>query len=153
MSFPLRCLATVLLLFPVIAINVSAAGDDAEKSAVEKELDEHGKRWQKAVEERDEETLRELLAEDFMAIETDGSTKTREQYIENVTQTNLTYREGELKNLKVRIYGNTAVVTARAILDVTKDGRDLDVPVRVTSVLVKRNGRWEGQVLHGTLIR
>jgi len=43
----------------------------------------------------------------------------------------------------VRLYGDTAVVTARADVKGRQLGEDFSGPYRYTRVWVRRNGRWQ----------
>jgi ketosteroid isomerase-like protein len=49
----------------------------------------------------------------------------------------------DIDDLKVHVYGNTAVVTGRSNAKGTIDGRDIGGLVRFTRVYVKRNGHWQ----------
>ena len=53
----------------------------------------------------------------------------------------------------VRLYGNTAVVTARAEVRGRDLGEEFNGPYRYTRVWVKRNGRWQTVSYQATVTR
>ena len=55
----------------------------------------------------------------------------------------LRYDAINLTDMVVRVYGNTAIVTARADVKGTDLGADFSGPYRFTRVWVKRNGQWQ----------
>jgi ketosteroid isomerase-like protein len=60
--------------------------------------------------------------------------------------------DDELSDVRVRVYGNAAVLTA--INKATFRGKDADsvIHYRRTTVWVKRNGRWQCVSFHGSRI-
>jgi ketosteroid isomerase-like protein len=44
--------------------------------------------------------------------------------------------------VRVRVHGDTAVITGRATVEVRMAGRAATVPLRFLDVWVKREGRW-----------
>jgi Domain of unknown function (DUF4440) len=49
----------------------------------------------------------------------------------------------EQNDLKVRLFGDTAVVTGGAAMHVVQNGADAHIKIRYTDVHVKRNGSWQ----------
>jgi ketosteroid isomerase-like protein len=49
----------------------------------------------------------------------------------------------EAKDMEVRVYGDTAIATGRFFGKGRLRGKLLDERQRFTSVLIKRNGRWQ----------
>jgi ketosteroid isomerase-like protein len=58
----------------------------------------------------------------------------------------------EATDVKVRIYGDTAVVTGRGIYKEKYKGADYHSDERWISVFVKKNGRWQCVASQATLI-
>jgi ketosteroid isomerase-like protein len=53
----------------------------------------------------------------------------------------------------VRLYGNTAIVTARALVKGTELGEEFSGPYRFTRVWVRRNGKWVTVSYQATVTR
>jgi ketosteroid isomerase-like protein len=53
------------------------------------------------------------------------------------------YESIEPRDVQVRVYGNTAVITGAGRFRVTARGEKLDNQLRYTNVWVLRDGRWQ----------
>jgi len=56
----------------------------------------------------------------------------------------------ELSDLKVRVYGDTAVVTGKTDVKGTSGGKDISGPTLFTRVYVKKDGRWQSVAFQQT---
>jgi ketosteroid isomerase-like protein len=63
------------------------------------------------------------------------------------------YDSIQITDMKVRVYGNTAIVTARAEVKGNDLGEDFSGPYRFTRVWVRRNGRWQAVSYQATVTR
>ena len=68
-------------------------------------------------------------------------------------------RSGELKietyrrdDEKIRVYGDTAVVTYRSTVQAQRNGQDISSQRRVITVLVRRDSRWQAVAQQSTAI-
>jgi len=144
-------LATVAFLFLIASVDHLRA-DDPDKSAKEA-IAAVGKRWDLAGQKRDVAALKEIMADDFLSIESDGSTKNKTQFIESVTRSNLTYQPGNAKSQEIRVYGTTGVYTGRIEINATLDGKKVKYTVRVLAVYVLKDGQWRVTAVSATPIR
>jgi len=53
-----------------------------------------------------------------------------------------------MADLKVQLYGDTAVVTGRQTEKATYKGEDASAVYRVTDVWIRRDGRWQAIATH-----
>jgi ketosteroid isomerase-like protein len=88
------------------------------------------------------------LADDFTLIQGNGAVLTKAESLEGYRSGQTKHQKFDFSDVKVRIYGNTAVVTGI----VTNVGEQAGVkntgnPARFTRVFVKRAGNWK-QVLN-----
>ena len=65
----------------------------------------------------------------------------------------LRYDSIEISDMVVRLYGNTAVVTARAAVKGKELGEVFNGPYRFTRVWVRRNGHWMTVSYQATVTR
>lgn len=113
---------------------------------------------------RDEDTIREIvdlerqakeaaihrdavfsertLAEDYVAITPLGQIVSKADTISARKSAQLRYESIDVTEMVVRLYGNTAVVTARADVKGKELGEEFSGPYRFTRVWVRRNGHW-----------
>ena len=92
---------------------------------------------------RDAEFSRRTLAEDYVAITPLGQVTTKEDTVSARRSGQLRYETINVTDMVVRIYGDTAVVTARADVKGHQLGEDFSGPYRYTRVWVRRNGQWQ----------
>lgn len=67
----------------------------------------------------DQKALEDILADDFVGVNPDGSRVTKQEEIQNLLSTN--YSSGDLVDLKVHSYDGTAVATGHIVLH-SKEG-------------------------------
>lgn len=100
---------------------------------------------------RDAEFSLRALADDYVAITPLGQVTTKEENISARRSGQLRYDAMNVTDMVVRLYGDTAVVTARADVKGHQLGEDLSGPYRYTRVWVRRNGRWQAVSYQATV--
>jgi ketosteroid isomerase-like protein len=83
------------------------------------------------------------LAEDYIAISPQGSVITKSDALAARRGAQMHYDSINLSEVVVRVYGDTAVVTARAEVKGNNLGEDFSGPYRFTRVWVRRSGQWQ----------
>lgn len=83
------------------------------------------------------------FAEDYVWIGPDGIVVPKAEYVRDLASHDLTWESVEAKDMEVRVYGDTAIATGRFFGKGHFKGKLLDERQRFTSVLIKRNGRWQ----------
>lgn len=101
------------------------------------------KKWAESYRLRDISILSSLLAEDFIITVEDGSTFGKAGYISHSADSTVQVEIAELSELKVRVHGNTAVVTGAYHETGTSKGKPYDYHDRLTDVWMKRDGNWQ----------
>lgn len=87
--------------------------------------------------------LERILADDFLITSGDGNLRDKAGEIKDLSPTaDLKTLFFKTDDLRVRVYGNTAVVTGRAAWRINYKGREIDNERRFTSVFVKQKNRW-----------
>ena len=108
--------------------------------------------WTQAYLNHDVAALELVLADDWTYSPSDGSFKTRSQYIEEFRVDTMKYQSIDQQNVNVRIYGNTAVVSGEERIKGTDGGKPVTLHIRFTDVLVKTNGHWHAVASHESTI-
>jgi ketosteroid isomerase-like protein len=128
------------LLILLGAIPLAAA---AKVSKTEKIIQDLEARRFKAIVDVDLAALDALLAPDMSYSHSSGLTQTKTEFIDAIRRGELKYLEIKPEGLKVRTYGNTAVVTGRGEFKTRSKGQESAVELRFLDVYVKRQGRWQ----------
>ncbi len=109
---------------------------------IEQHLRQMNDEWVKAVMRADAPTLDRLMAEDFyFTYPLEGDDKA--QFIGDVTSGDLKIKHISREQLNVRVFGNTAVLTARDSATWIYHGRELAGQYKVLIVFAERNGSWQ----------
>lgn len=144
-----RCMTflfCLLLSLPVLAAQrVSArpkpAMDTGDQESIREIIDmEHQAR--EASLRRDVEFSQKNLAEDYVAITPLGQVTTKQDTVSARKSGQLKYDTINVSDMVVRVYGEMAVVTARADVKGHQLGEDFSGPYRYTRVWVRRTGHW-----------
>src|SRR5437773_6249316 len=91
---------------------------------------------------KDRAMLERLLADDYLYTHSNGSVLNKAQEITESMSSEVRWTDSKLADLKVRIFGDAAVLTGRQTIQGTAKG-DVPGPRRITDMFVKRNGRWQ----------
>jgi ketosteroid isomerase-like protein len=109
---------------------------------VEQHIRQLNDEWVKAIVRADAEALGRIMADDFyFTYPLEGDDKT--QFIADITSGDLKIKHIAREQLNVRIFGNTAVLTARDSATWLYHGRELAGQYKILSVFSERNGQWQ----------
>ena len=97
----------------------------------------------RAVTSNDADALDELLADDWVIVEPDGSFIDKARFLGVIESGALSHESMESTDLRVRIYGNTAVVTGLTATKGKFMGQDFTACERATDIFVKHTDRWQ----------
>ncbi|GAC1433456.1 MAG: hypothetical protein NVSMB62_29720 [Acidobacteriaceae bacterium] len=92
------------------------------------------------------------LAANFIFTGPDGMVEDRTQAIADLKSGDLKLQGATLDDAKVRVLGDTAVVTYASQDKGTYKGKDISGNTRWTDVFVKRNGQWQLVATHGSRV-
>jgi ketosteroid isomerase-like protein len=141
MRYPTRAL--LLCLLAASALNLSAQ-DKSDAAAVRAlEL-----KWTQSYKERNIDILSSLLSEDFVITIEDGSVYSKAGYISHSADANVHVEIAELSDLKVRIHGDTAIVTGAYHERGDSNGKRYEYYDRLTDVWMKVSGKWQVVASH-----
>jgi ketosteroid isomerase-like protein len=98
--------------------------------------------WVKAIMRGDVETLDRVMADDFFfTYPLEGDDKP--QFIADVTSGDLKIEHISREQVSVRVFGSTAVLTARDSGTWLYHGRELSGQYKIIQVFAERGGRWQ----------
>jgi uncharacterized protein (TIGR02246 family) len=132
----------LLLILPFMAVGQAEGdkqkGKNKDEQAVLKQLDN----WIEALKRNDMTALNRIIAEDFMLVEVNGNFLNREQDLEAVKTGDLKFQSMKTEDVKVFVYGETAIVTGRGVYEITYKGKASTIRERFFDVFQKRKGQW-----------
>jgi len=109
---------------------------------VERHLRQLDDEWVKAVVRGDGESLDRIMADDFLfTYPLEGDDKA--QFIADVTSGDLKIEHISRDHLSVRVFGSTAVLSARDSATWLYHGRELSGQYKVILIYSKREDRWQ----------
>jgi ketosteroid isomerase-like protein len=86
--------------------------------------------------------LNRIYADDFIGIGPSGTVRTKSQVISDFTSGDLKFQSIITEDVRVRVYGNTAVETGRSTMIGQDKGKAVPRDNRFTRVWIKQVGRW-----------
>jgi ketosteroid isomerase-like protein len=124
--------------------------DSGDESAV-REIVEMERQAKEASIRRDADFSQRTLAEDYVAITPLGQVTTKQDTVSARKSGQLRYETINVSDMVVRVYGDTAVVTARADVKGHQLGEDFSGPYRYTRIWVRRTGHWQAVSYQATV--
>src|SRR5437879_8691270 len=136
----LRAGSTLILsLFMGFSIPL-AAQEGADTATTIRKLEE---KWTESYKKRQIDNLSSLLAEDFVITVEDGNTYSKSGYITHSADPSVQVDVAELSDLKVRMHGDTAVVTGAYHERGKSNGKPYEYHDRLTDIWMKVGGKWQ----------
>jgi ketosteroid isomerase-like protein len=136
---------SIAVIIMIAGSLASAWGQDAQEQLKKMEIDRAEAVVKANVAKLDKET-----SDDYMLINMNGRMADKAAMIEGFKSGSSKITSEELSDLKVRIYGNTGVVTGKADIKGTLGGQDATGQILFTRVYVKKNGHWQSVSLQQT---
>ena len=138
---------SVVLLTLASGLHASAThpqtnANGARDEEVVREIVDLERQSKEAAIHRDATFSERTLADDYVAISPLGQVIGKAETVAARKTAQLRYDSIDVTDMVVRLYGNTAVVTARADVRGRELGEEFSGPYRFTRVWVRRNGHW-----------
>jgi len=105
-------------------------------------------KWTESYKERQVGILASLLADEFVITVEDGSVYGKVGYISHSADSSVHVQIAELKDLKVRFHGTTAIVTGAYHEKGESGGKPYEYHDRFTDVWMKSAGKWQVVASH-----
>lgn len=149
-------IALVLLLLPCLTLMYAKAKKEKANAAgggnVEQEIKNIFDQGREAALKGDTSFQEKYLADDYVAILADGQMVTKDQSIQMRKSGAIKYESIEMKDVKVRAYGDTAILNSTASVKLTFQGNPISGEYRSTFVYVKQKDGWKHVSLQQTRV-
>jgi ketosteroid isomerase-like protein len=137
-SFVLRL--TALLLTSLCAMaSVGLTQDDV---AVRGKIVALEKAWNQAYKAGDTRALSDLLDDNIVLINDDGSTQTKRDFLDSIKATNSQEQQVAPESLTVHVFGDTAIATGVFRAAGVEGGKHYSRRERFVDTWVLKNGKW-----------
>lgn len=135
-SVAIAVAVVVLAVMTLVGRLVSAADDDRKVLAA---LDTE---YQAAVKKNDAATMDRILADDFVLVTASGKTYTKADLLNDARGGRTVYEHQEDTMQTVRVWGDTAVITAKLWEKGTDDGKPFDYLLWFSDTYVRTPSGW-----------
>jgi ketosteroid isomerase-like protein len=105
-----------------------------------------------AVVKGDIATLEKQTSDDYTLINMNGQMSNKSQMVSAFQSGQSKLTSDELSDMKVRVYGNTAVITGTADVKGTLGGKDATGQIMFTRVYVKKASQWQSVAFQQTRV-
>ena len=139
-------LSLMLAFSGAFAQSKSAGGDEAALKAIEE-------KWDVANMKGDTATLTAIFADTFISTSAEGKTRTKAEVLAQVKSGDIKYETSKVDDMKVYLYGDTAVVNGRWKAKFVEKGKPVDTSERFTDTYVRQNGQWKCVASQGSTIK
>jgi ketosteroid isomerase-like protein len=125
----------VLTMGLLLAMPLAAAVEDDVKAA---EMT-----WLEGITKNDFPKLEKVLAEDLHYLHSTGVVDSKASYIESMRSGKQRYASGKINDLKIRVYGNAALINGDANFEFITAGKPGKARLKYTHVFVKSAKGWQ----------
>jgi ketosteroid isomerase-like protein len=132
---PLVFTLGILMMFGAANQTRSSANDEKAVAALDTE-------YQAAVKKKDAATMARILADDFVLVTGLGKIYTKADLLEEARSKRVVYERQEDSERKVRVWGDTAVVTALLWAKGTDSGKAFDYKLWFSDTYVHMPSGW-----------
>ena len=143
--FPCTVIAIVLL--PSVLLRAA----NADRSADERELTKIENDWGESYIKRDPSFAERIATDDFIFVGADGNIVEKSNYVRSIKGSTV-FKQFKIDDLKIRIYGDTAIVIGCATITSKAGPSDVSRRYAFTDVFVKETGEWKAVSGHVTPI-
>lgn len=114
------------------------------QSKAEKEVSDTVKQWAATIVSRDMDALGKILADDIIITDYTAKVRGKKEELQVLAPSpDVKTVSVDNEDVKIRIYGQTAVVTALTKMVFEILGKETKSSMRYTAVFVKQGGRWQ----------
>lgn len=134
----------------LLSLSLAAA---QSKASVEDQIKKLEQDWAQATIKSGAAAVDQYEADDIITTDPGGRVTDRAQDKADLSSGDLKVQSIELSDMRVRVYGDTAVATGTNTLNGTYKGQDISGKYRFTDTWVKRNGKWQVVATQATKVQ
>jgi ketosteroid isomerase-like protein len=93
-----------------------------------------------------------MMTDDLTWTHSNANVESKAQFLEAIRSGKYKYKSMTFDDRKVRLHGDTAIVSGTCRVLVTTDGREIDIKLRFTELYVKQQGAWKQAMWQSTRV-
>jgi len=134
----------LILMVTALALGTATAELNASSEEDAKTVAALDTRYQAAVKSNDAATMDQILADDFVLVNRRGKVSSKTDLIQSARKKEVTYerQDEEAGTQKVRVWGDTAVVTAFLWIKAVQGGKPIDYKLWFSDTYVRTPAGW-----------
>ena len=109
---------------------------------LEKELITFSNQWDAAMVTNNAGEIQKFMSDDWVIVSTEGGVTPKAGFMHSIMSGDLTHSRMDPEEIRVKIYGNTGVVTSRGTSAGTYKGQPFEFYEWQTSVFIMENEKW-----------
>jgi ketosteroid isomerase-like protein len=135
---------TLILMIVALSLGTAANALNASSEEDAKTVAALDTKYQAAVKSNDAATMDQILADDFVLVNGRGKVSTKADLIESARKREVIYerQDEEPGTQKVRLWGDTAVVTALLWIKAVQGGKPIDYKLWFSDTYVRTPAGW-----------
>lgn len=137
-----RVRITRLVIYALLGISSIGAAAAVNREDDQTTLAKLDTEYQRAVEQNDTNTMARILADDFILVLGDGMVLTKNDLLKDAASGKTRYEHQVDSDRTVRVWGNTAVVTAKLWLKGLEDGKQVDYCQWFSDTYIRKPTGW-----------
>jgi ketosteroid isomerase-like protein len=139
------------IVFAVLAVLAAIPAYSQSPAAANQAVLKEYRALDQAQFKKDRATMERLMADDYLYTHSNGAVNDKAADIKETMSEDIKWTDTKSDDVKVRTYGNVAVVTGEVTLTGTSKNY-VPGPRRFTEIWVKRGGRWQNVGGQTTLV-
>ena len=145
----------VLALQPAMSQTCNMAGKEKGKKggSVAEQIESLSDQGREAALKGDTSFLENYTTDDYTTVAGVGAVMSKSEAIQLRKSGDIKYSAIEVSDKKVRVYGNSAVLTATADTKATLKNNDISGKYRIVQVWVKEGGKWKIAHMQSTKVQ
>ena len=121
----------------------TATASTATMSATEKAVADTERQRFDAQVSKNYAVLEQVLANDLTYTHSNGNRDGKQSYIQSIRDGKSKYDAIDMEEIKVRVYGNTAVINGVCLVKAMNNGETINTHLRYTDVYVRNGKQWQ----------
>ncbi|MGO9271903.1 MAG: nuclear transport factor 2 family protein [Terriglobia bacterium] len=133
----------ISIMLPAMLAQAVPHSKPADMPSVESEVKSLEARRFQALVEADVPALENLLSDDLVYTHASGLRQNKAEFLASIRSGEIQYHSFTPQDVKVRLYGSTAVVTGHASVMARTKGQEVSSELLYLEAFVKQDGRWQ----------
>jgi ketosteroid isomerase-like protein len=129
------CLRGAALVLACALLCGAATDEGPRLRSLERELNQ-------AIAQRDTQRVNDLLSDDWLLVTGSGRVKTKRDMLADIARPDIEFQDNETRDVMVRIWGDTAVLTGTLHQRYKQNGKQQDVTLRYTDTWTRTGDSW-----------